>query len=141
MWTRSKTICSDYDLGFGVQQLIPNSQVITSRNQTARNFPKPTSLNSIAPRPSCPHPIHPSLPVHPSSARLHIRLPSAPPSTLLPPISPSTSRLPFVCFVHIFKKLPMNLLCLKVIYLLYAIGLRGVNFGKSRGLWLLLVMT
>ena len=36
----------DYDLGFGEQQLIPNSQVITSSSQIPRDFPKQTSLNS-----------------------------------------------------------------------------------------------
>ena len=30
VWIRLKTVCSDYDLGFGVQQLIPNSQVFTN---------------------------------------------------------------------------------------------------------------
>ena len=35
----------DYDLGFGEQQLIPNSQVITSSSQTPRDFPKQTPLN------------------------------------------------------------------------------------------------
>ena len=35
----------DYDLGFGEQQLIPNSQVITSSSQTSRDFPKQTPLN------------------------------------------------------------------------------------------------
>ena len=38
----------DYDLGFGEQQLIPNSQVITSSSQTPRDFPKQTPLNSTA---------------------------------------------------------------------------------------------
>ena len=38
----------DYDLGFGEQQLIPNSQVITSSSQTSRDFPKQTPLNLIA---------------------------------------------------------------------------------------------
>ena len=36
----------DYDLGFGEQQLIPNSQVITSSSQTPRDFPKQTPLNT-----------------------------------------------------------------------------------------------
>ena len=36
----------DYDLGFGEQQLIPNSQVITNSSQTPRDFPKQTPLNS-----------------------------------------------------------------------------------------------
>ena len=35
----------DYDLGFGEQQLNPNSQVITSSSQTPRDFPKQTPLN------------------------------------------------------------------------------------------------
>ena len=38
----------DYDLGFGEQQLIPNSQVITSSSQTPCDFPKQTPLNSTA---------------------------------------------------------------------------------------------
>ena len=37
----------DYDLGFGEQQLNPNSQVITSSSQTPRDFPKQTLLNPI----------------------------------------------------------------------------------------------
>ena len=36
----------DYDLGFGEQQLILNSQVITNSSQTPRDFPKLTPLNS-----------------------------------------------------------------------------------------------
>ena len=36
----------DYDLGFGEQQLFPNSQVITSSSQTSRDFPKQTPLSS-----------------------------------------------------------------------------------------------
>ena len=43
VWTRLKTICFDYDLNFGVQQLIPNSQVIISSSQTPRDFPKANS--------------------------------------------------------------------------------------------------
>ena len=35
-----------YNLGFGEQQLIPNFQVITSRSQTPRDFPKQTRLNT-----------------------------------------------------------------------------------------------
>ena len=38
----------DYDLGFGEQQLIPNSQVITSSSQIPRDFPKQTPLNPTA---------------------------------------------------------------------------------------------
>ena len=45
MWTQLRTVCSDYDLEFGVQQLISNSQVITSSSQTPRDFPKQTLLN------------------------------------------------------------------------------------------------
>ena len=37
----------DYDLGFGEQQLIPNSQVITSSSQTPRDFLKQTPLNPV----------------------------------------------------------------------------------------------
>ena len=36
-----------YDLGFGEQQLNPNSQVITSSSQTPRDFPKQTPFNQI----------------------------------------------------------------------------------------------
>ena len=35
----------EYDLGFGEQQLIPNSQVITNSSQTRRDFPKQIPLN------------------------------------------------------------------------------------------------
>ena len=35
----------DYDLGFGEQQLISNSQVITNSSQTPRDFSKQTPLN------------------------------------------------------------------------------------------------
>ena len=35
----------DYDLGFGEQQLIPNSQIITNNSQTPRDFSKQTPLN------------------------------------------------------------------------------------------------
>ena len=45
LWTRLKTVCSDYYLGFGVQQLIPNSLVITSSSQTSRDFLKQSSFN------------------------------------------------------------------------------------------------
>ena len=38
----------DYDLGFGEQQLILISQVITSSSKTPRDFPKQTPLNSTA---------------------------------------------------------------------------------------------
>ena len=36
----------DYDLGFGEQQLNPNSHVITSSSQSPRDFSKQTPLNS-----------------------------------------------------------------------------------------------
>ena len=45
VWTRLKTVCFVYDLGFEVQLLISNSQVITSSNQTPRDFPKQTPFN------------------------------------------------------------------------------------------------
>ena len=48
VWTRLKTVCFDYDLEFVVQQLIPNSQVITSSSQTPHDFPKQTpQLDSV----------------------------------------------------------------------------------------------
>ena len=56
----------DYDLGFGEQQLIPNSQVITSSSQTPRDFPKQTLLNTTPPvRPSACPSIRPSAPLLP----------------------------------------------------------------------------
>ena len=45
VWTWLKTICFVYDLGFGVQQLISNSQSFTNNSQTPRDFPKQTPLN------------------------------------------------------------------------------------------------
>ena len=50
VWRRLKRVCFVYDFGFGVQQLIFNSQVITSSSQTLRNFPKQTLLNLTAVR-------------------------------------------------------------------------------------------
>ena len=47
VWTRLKTVCFVYDLGFGIQQLIFNSQVITSSSQAPCDFPKQTPFNSI----------------------------------------------------------------------------------------------
>ena len=35
----------DYDFGFGEQQLISNSQVISSSSKASRDFPKQTPLN------------------------------------------------------------------------------------------------
>ena len=46
VWTQLKTVYSDYDLGFEVQQLIFNSQVITNSSHSLRDFPKQTVLNS-----------------------------------------------------------------------------------------------
>ena len=46
VWTWLKTVCFGYDLGFEVQQLILNSQVITNNSQTPRDSPKQTPLNS-----------------------------------------------------------------------------------------------
>ena len=40
MWTRLKMVFFIYDLGIGVQQVIPNSLVITSNSYTSRNIPK-----------------------------------------------------------------------------------------------------
>ena len=44
VWTWLKTVCFDYDLGFGKQQLIPNSQIITNSSQIPHDFPKQTPL-------------------------------------------------------------------------------------------------
>ena len=45
VWIWLKTVCYDYDLKFGIQQLISNSQVITSNSQIPRDFSKQTPLN------------------------------------------------------------------------------------------------
>ena len=47
LWTWLKMICFVYDLGIGIQLLIPNSQVITNSNQTPCDFLKQTTLNPI----------------------------------------------------------------------------------------------
>ena len=46
MRTRLKKVCFVYDLGFGGQQLILNSQVMISSSQTSYDFLKQTPLNS-----------------------------------------------------------------------------------------------
>ena len=40
-----EVVCFDNDLEFGIQQLIPNFQVIMSSSQTPRDFSKQSTLN------------------------------------------------------------------------------------------------
>ena len=61
VWTWLKTICFYYDLGFGEQQLISNSQVITSSSQTPHDFPKQILLNPTPRRPLAAFAFHDAL--------------------------------------------------------------------------------
>ena len=45
VWTWLKMVCFVYDFGFGVQELILNSQVITNNSQTFHDFPKQILFN------------------------------------------------------------------------------------------------